>query len=105
MTMIQYPHISGHAPGHFRETFLSAVDAFIDWKPGESEPTVEIEVGYVPHPITITKACKLLWHCTDIMPGSEFYQLRDDAGLEMRSRTYAACARAMLTAIRANEVM
>jgi hypothetical protein len=53
----------GHAPGHVRDCFCSAVDAYADWwkwnkwKRMESEPTVEFEVNYVPRPITISKAC------------------------------------------------
>src|SRR5215470_17897212 len=88
----------GHAPGHVRETFLSAVDAFVDWEEGQPEPTVEYEVRYVPRQITISQACKLVWNCTDTIPGDAFRELRDDGGLEMKTSSYAACARAMLDA-------
>ena len=91
----------GHAPGHVRDTFLSAIDAFMEWDSGEPEPTVEYEAGYVARQIPISKACTLVWNCTDIMPGSEFNRLHGDAELEMKSRTYAACARAMYGAIAA----
>lgn len=92
---------NGHAPGHVRETFLSAIDAFMDWEPGEPEPTVEFEVNYEPRPIPISKACTLVWNCTDIMPGSLFDWLKDDAQLDVKRRTYAACARAMYRAVQA----
>ena len=95
---------NGHAPGHIRETFLSAVDAFLEWKVGEPLPTVEFEIRYVPRPISIMKACGLVWNCTDIMPGTSFDILKDDARLEMKSRTYAACARAMHAAIPATPI-
>jgi hypothetical protein len=62
----------GQAPGHFRDTFLDGVEAFIPWKSGEPEPTVDFEIRYVPRPIPISKACTLLWNCTDVMPGTEF---------------------------------
>ena len=87
----------GHAPGHVRETFCNAVDAFVAWRPGEPEPMVDFEIGYVPHPIPISKACTLVWNCTDIIPGCAFDRLRDEQ-LEMKRCTYAACARAMHTA-------
>lgn len=68
---------SGHAPGHVRETFLSAIDAFMSWNSGEPQPTVEYEVGYVPRQIPISEACGLLWNCSDIMPRIEFNELAD----------------------------
>jgi hypothetical protein len=89
----------GHAPGHVRETFGDAVDAFLNWKPGEAEPVVEYEVNYEPNLISISRACTLVWNCTDIAPGELFRELRDDGQLEIKSLTYAACARAMHAAI------
>jgi hypothetical protein len=46
----------GHAPGHVRETFCDAAEAFIAWNPGEPEPTVDYEIRYVPHSIPINGA-------------------------------------------------
>lgn len=92
---------NGHAPGHVRDTFLNAIEAFMSWNPGEPEPTVDFEIGHVPQPIAISKACRLLWHCNDILPGGDFNWLRDDAGLEIGRQTYAAAARAMHAAIKA----
>lgn len=89
----------GHAPGHVRETFCCAIDAFLEWKPGDPEPVVEYEIDYEPRLIPISRACTLVWNCNDIMPDLGFRQLRDDAQLDMKKRTYAACARAMHTAI------
>jgi hypothetical protein len=60
---------------------------------------VEHEINYEPHQISISRACTLLWNCTDVAPGMLFRALRDDAQLEMKSSTYAACARAMHEAI------
>jgi hypothetical protein len=98
---------NGHAPGHVRETFLSAVDAFLNWRPGEAEPTVEYEIHYVPHQILISRACGLVWNCTDIIPGTEFGLLQDaltESGEPVIGRqTYAAGARAMLDAIRSQQ--
>lgn len=90
---------NGHAPGHVREAFLNAIDAFVSWAEGEPEPTIEFEVNYEPHQIPISRACGLLWNCTDIVPATYFEWLRDDADLEIGRRTYAACARAVLSAI------
>lgn len=91
---------NGHAPGHVRDTFLAAVEAFVSWEAGEPEPTVEFEVDYEPQPIPISRACGLVWNCTDIVPGREFDELRDGVGLKIGRRTYAACARAMMLSIR-----
>jgi hypothetical protein len=93
----------GHAPGHVRDTFLSAVAAFMAWDDGEPEPTVDYEINYIAREIPISHACGLVWNCTDIVPGIVFDQLVDDVGLEVRRQTYAACARAMLIAIRAHK--
>ena len=67
------------------------------WRLGQSEPTVEYEVNYAPQLIPISRACTLVWNCTDIMPGDYYYSLRDD--LDLKSSTYAAVARAMHASI------
>jgi hypothetical protein len=92
---------SGHAPGHVRDTFVAAVEAFEGWEAGEAEPTVEYEIGYVPRPISLSRACGLVWNCTDIMPGLWFQTLLD-CGLDINRQTYAACARAMFEAVNKN---
>jgi hypothetical protein len=89
----------GHAPGHVRDTFCSAINAFLEWEPDDPEPMVAHEVNYEPQLIPISRACTLLWNCTDIVPGPDFQRLREDAQLQMKMRTYAACARAMYAAI------
>ena len=88
-----------HAPGHVRQTFLDAVEAFLAWNTGEPEPTVEFEVNYEPRQISISKACGLVWNCRDIIPGIDFQSLLD-CDLDIKRQTYAACARAMHTAIK-----
>jgi hypothetical protein len=60
--------MGGHAPGHVRNTFLQAVEAWQGWSARSPEPTVEFEVGYVPQPILISKACGLVWNCPDVLP-------------------------------------
>jgi hypothetical protein len=62
----------GRAPGHVRETFCAAVAAFYHWERGEPEPTVEYEIHYVAHSIPISRACGLVWNCTDVLPSSEY---------------------------------
>lgn len=89
----------GHAPGHVRDAFLCAVETYMNWEPGDPEPTVEYEVRYVPRQISLSKACGLVWNCTDIIPGFYFDWLANGAELEIGRRTYAACARAMKAAI------
>ena len=88
----------GHAPGHVRDTFCDACEVFIDfdWQNGAPEPFVDFEVNYVPYAIPISRACTLVWNCTDIVPGSLV-----DSGLDIKGRTYAACARAMHAHVKA----
>jgi hypothetical protein len=93
----------GHAPGYVRETFDAAIYAFCEWGDGDPEPTVTYEINYVPHEIPLTRACGLVWNCTDIIRGSLFDQLAEHLecqSLEPRRRTYGACAQAMLAAIK-----
>jgi hypothetical protein len=74
--------------------FRSAIEAYCNWQPGTPQPTVEFEVHYEAHPITLRRACGLLWHCTDILRRDAFDALKD-AGLEPRSTTYGAATHAM----------
>jgi hypothetical protein len=83
---------NGHAPGHVRDTFGDAVEAFVDWDGTGPEPTIEFEVNYKPRQITLSEACGLLWNCTDIMPSEMVSRLEE---VELKSLTYAAGARAM----------
>jgi hypothetical protein len=89
----------GHAPGHIRETFLSAEEAFIGWRPGEPEPMVKCEDDYMAREIPISQACRLVWHCRDQLPALEREQLSYVLP-DMRGATYAAAARSMLAAIK-----
>jgi hypothetical protein len=89
----------GHCPGHVRDTFIAAIEAWLDWKPGEPEPKVEHEVNYVSRLVSLSNACGLVWNCTDILPGPWDDRLVGE-GLPMKRRTYAAAARAMLDNIK-----
>ncbi len=62
---------NGHAPGHVRDAFNEAVEAFYPWD-GSPQPTVDFEVDYEPKPITLSQACNLVWQCTGVMPGWMF---------------------------------
>jgi hypothetical protein len=93
----------GHAPGHVRDAALEAFQAWIDWNGKGAEPTVAYEMNYEPHQIPISQACKLVYNCTDIVPGSTVDQLLDE-GLEFKTRTYAGCARAILEALKTRQV-
>jgi hypothetical protein len=90
----------GHAPGHFRQTFSDAVEAFDHWKPGEPEPMVDFEVNWEPRSIPISKACDLVWNCTDILPGI-YYQILQDLQEPPKLCTYPAAARALKREIEA----
>ena len=90
---------TGHAPGHIRDTFIEAVMAWMDWDGEPPEPVVPFDVNYEPDPIPISRACALVWNCTDALPGDEYAYLRD-AELPMHKSTYAAAARALLADIK-----
>jgi hypothetical protein len=90
----------GHAPGHVRDAFLSAVEAFTGWDGTGPEPLVDFEVNYEPRPIPMSKACGLVWNCSDILPGDAWDALLGHDINPGRS-TYAAAARAMLAKLRA----
>jgi hypothetical protein len=90
------PFGHGHAPGHIRECFGEALEAYHEWwLRGGELPTVTGEIRYVPHQISIAEACGLLWNCTDIMPGGGM-DLVAEMELPVRRCTYAAVARAVL---------
>jgi hypothetical protein len=89
----------GHAGGHLREMFINAIDAFRTWETREPEPTVELEVNYEPHEITISKACGIMWNCTDILPGVWSDIIEELFGKGHRG-TYGAAARLMMADIK-----
>jgi hypothetical protein len=93
----------GHCPGHVRDTFLAALEAYRDWKDGEPEPTVDFEVNYEPRPIPISKAAGLVWNCSDILPRDAVEDC-EYTDLMIGRRTYASAARAMVAAIRAEPI-
>ena len=80
----------GHAPGHVRDVFCSAVEAFLDWREGP-EPTVDFEVNYKPVQISISRACSLVYRCTDCIPGYIYDSLIE---FGVRRGSYSACAQA-----------
>jgi hypothetical protein len=78
------PH--GHAPGHIRDTFLEAVEAYANWEPGSTAPTVTREINYVPHEIGLADACRLVWNCTDVLPGDAYNILTRGCELPIQRR-------------------
>jgi hypothetical protein len=76
---------NGHAPSHLRETAGDAFLAWMDWDGTSPEPAVLYE--------TNSRACGLIWNCTDIVPGLVFHGLRFDleaVGQVVRRQTYSA---------------
>jgi hypothetical protein len=100
--MAKFPKY-GHAPGHVRDAACDAFEAWMDWDGELPEPTIEYEIHYVPHRIPISRACGLVWNCTDIVGGLVFDRLRDEleaAGQTIKSCTFGASARAILEDIK-----
>jgi hypothetical protein len=77
---------NGHFPGHLREDFGNAVDAYESWNDDEPEPTVE--------EMPISKVFGKLWNCSDILPSGIVSSL-ENCDVEIKSRTYGAAARAL----------
>ncbi len=90
---------TGHVPDHVRDTFIEAVMAWCDWNGEPPEPLITREVNFEPTAISISRACGLVWNCTDALSGDEYAYLQD-AGLPMRKSTYAAAARALVADIK-----
>ena len=92
----------GHFPGHLRDAFILAIEAYMSWNDEEPEPKVEVSVNYEPTPFRISEVCKILWNCTDILPNLWYRELTDNAIWPSEgpgSQTYAAAARYMLAEI------
>jgi hypothetical protein len=70
------------------------------------EPSVDLEIDYVPRQVPISRALGLVWNCTDVVPGGLFARIQEEATEPfadepaIKRRTYAACARAVLRTIR-----
>jgi len=90
---------SGHLPGQHRAAFLEAVETFCAWDSKDPAPTVSFEARYKSRKISLSKACGLVWNCSDILPDSVFRDvvaLCEFAGVPTpQIRTYAAAARAL----------
>jgi hypothetical protein len=99
MKSLSHRHLSGHYPGHWRDAFLEALELYGNWETGEPEPTVEMELNYQPVRIPISRVFGKLWHCSDILPSLAVSEL-EGYGLELKSRTYAAAARTLLSIIK-----
>ena len=61
----RYPHL----PGHIRDAFHAAVEAFGEWDDGEPVPFVDFEVDGRGRRISLAQACGLVWGCTDMLEG------------------------------------
>ncbi|MDP7215908.1 MAG: hypothetical protein QF583_08375 [Rhodospirillales bacterium] len=58
--------MSVHTLSDLWDSFQDSVEAYSMWEDGTVEPAVDINGQEVP----ISKVCGLVWHLTDIMPGS-----------------------------------
>jgi hypothetical protein len=87
-----------HFPDHFCATFLDAIDAIYYWGEGPM-PTVNCQRCQ----ISLAEACRLVWHCTDLLPGIHRMQLAEigeTCGIELSERqTYATAARIPLATL------
>jgi tryptophan 2,3-dioxygenase len=93
----------GHLPGHIRETFLAAIEAYEETASGQRPPRIPYEINYRERQISIAEACGLVWGCTDTMPGTEFRSLCDCLSEQPQRQTYAAAAHALLAELKASD--
>lgn len=75
----------GHYPGHVRDEFLDALEEYL--------------LQRADTPTRLVAACGAVWFCTDIVPNDYFTWAGDIRGLRVKSRTYAALARAIRAAV------
>jgi hypothetical protein len=41
MKTLDHHRYHGHYPGHWRDAYLEAIEAYRYWKPGQPEPTID----------------------------------------------------------------
>ena len=87
-----------HYPGHLRDTFVRAFEAFIETG-GDPDAPVMHEVNYEETTITLRKAAGMMMHCTDTLPGMLYDELEGVFGSSFRS-SYAGAGFAMLRSFR-----
>ena len=63
---------------------------------------VDFEIDYEPVPIPISRACMLVYHCTDCIPRFEYDSLTEFGA---QRQSYSACAQAMLREIKRRRLM
>ena len=95
--------LHGHLPGHIRDAFLQAVEVYEETDPGEKLPRIPFQVKYRDRTISIAEACRLVWFCTDTMPGMEFSNLCDILIESPQRQSYAAAARSLLAELKARD--
>jgi hypothetical protein len=78
-------YIHGHAPGHIRDEFCEALEAFADTT--DNDPDIGEAVSRL-----FTAAGKV-WRCTDILPGDVYATVRDCCLIDRFTPTYAGAAR------------
>lgn len=97
------PRRHGHLPGHIRETFLAAIEAYKETATGQLLPRIPHQIKYRERQISIADACGLVWGCTDVMPGIEFRSVCDCLTEQPKRQTYAAAAHALLAELKASD--
>ena len=71
---------------------------------GRVTTMVTREIRYTPHQISLADACGLVWNCTDVLPGHAYDALTRRCELAIQRQTYAAAARGLLAALKAEDV-
>ncbi|WP_377292080.1 hypothetical protein [Rhizobium sp. SG2393] len=74
----------GHAPITLQQLFGEALDAFDDWEPGSSEPTVTHEGQIYP----ISAVFDRMRGCTDILPNNLVVILKERVTKPLTSEAY-----------------
>jgi hypothetical protein len=98
--MPRSPKRYAHLPGHIRDAFHAAVEAFGEWDDGEPVPFVDFEVDGRGRRISLAQACGLVWGCTDMLENLDVAELEMCGIKHTGVRTYAGAARSLLNHLR-----
>jgi hypothetical protein len=83
-----------------RDLAQEAFDQWLRWNPSKREPVIDASrCTDESTKLSMSDACKLVWNDTGIVPGYIVDSLVTEE-LPIKSRTYAACARAIVRDVR-----
>jgi hypothetical protein len=91
----------GNLPLYIREVFHDAVESFVYWHFFDAPDCPELKVWLDDDhgEITLSRACGLVWNCTNLLPMDVKIRIDSIAGEQMKGLTYAIGARRLIRLI------